>query len=149
MSADLAAWGPGGLFVAALVAATLLPAQSEALLSTMILAGRWDPDLLVAIATVGNVLGSTINWALGRFLSHRRRARWFPASSAALAIAEKRFRRYGWPLLLLSWLPIVGDPLTVVAGVLRMRLLPFLTAVAIAKAGRYMILAALIGASQK
>ena len=144
MSDDLAATGLFALFLAALVAATLLPAQSELVLTAMLLAGRWDPVVLVAVATVGNVAGSTVNWLIGRFFSDRREARWFPFPAQALARAEQRFQRFGLPVLLLSWLPIVGDPITLVAGLLRVRLLPFLLIVTVAKGARYVVLAAIV-----
>lgn len=144
MSADLATAGLGALFLAALVAATLLPAQSELVLTAMLLAGRWDPAMLIAVATVGNVAGSTLNWLIGRFLSDRRDARWFPIRAEALARAERRFQRFGLPVLLLSWVPIIGDPITMVAGLLRVRLLPFLLVVTIAKGARYAVLAAIV-----
>lgn len=144
MSSDVATAGLGALFLVALVAATLLPAQSELVLTAMLLAGRWEPTVLVAVATAGNVAGSTVNWLLGRFFSDRRDARWFPVPAAALERAERRFRRFGLPMLLLSWVPIIGDPITLVAGLLRVRLLPFLLIVTIAKAARYAVLAALV-----
>lgn len=136
--------GLGALFLAALVAATLLPAQSELVLTAMLLAGRWDPAVLIAVATVGNVAGSTVNWLIGRFLSDRRDARWFPVSAAALGRAERRFQRFGLPVLLLSWVPIIGDPITLVAGLLRVRFLSFLLVVTLAKGGRYAALASIV-----
>ena len=144
MSAELATAGLGALFLAAFVAATLLPAQSELVLTAMLLAGRWDTAVLIAVATAGNVAGSTVNWLIGRFLSDRRDARWFPVPAAALARAEQRFQRFGLPVLLLSWLPIVGDPITLVAGLLRVRLLPFLLIVTVAKGARYAVLAGIV-----
>ena len=144
MTADLATAGLGALFLAALVAATLLPAQSELVLTAMLLSGRWDPAVLVAVATAGNVAGSLINWLIGCFLSDRRDARWFPVSAAALTRAEQRFQRFGLPVLLLSWVPIIGDPITLVAGLLRVRLIPFLLIVTVAKGGRYAVLAAIV-----
>ena len=144
MTADLATAGLGALFLAALVAATLLPAQSELVLSAMLLSDRWDHAMLVTIATAGNVAGSLINWLIGRFLSDRRDARWFPVSAAALTRAEQRLQRFGLPVLLLSWVPIIGDPITLVAGLLRVRLIPFLLVVTVAKGGRYAVLAAIV-----
>ena len=144
MTAELATAGLGALFLAALAAATLFPAQSELVLTAMLLAGRWDTAVLVAVATAGNVAGSTINWLIGRFFSDRRDARWFPVPAAALARAEQRFQRFGLPVLLLSWVPIIGDPITLVAGLLRVRLLPFLLVVTVAKGGRYALLAAIV-----
>jgi membrane protein YqaA with SNARE-associated domain len=136
--ADAAVYG--GLFLTALIAATILPMQSEAALVALILADYSLPLLLIS-ASVGNVLGSLVNWLLGRSIERFRDARWFPASAAAMARAEAWYRRYGRWSLLLSWAPIVGDPLTVVAGVLRERLWVFLTLVTIAKVGRYLALA--------
>lgn len=136
---DLAALG--GLFMAALLAATLLPAQSEAVLVGLLLAG-YAPWLVLGVASFGNVLGSVINWSLGRGIERLRNKRWFPVSPAALARAERWYRRYGRWSLLLSWMPIIGDPLTVVAGVLREPLPVFLLLVSVAKVGRYLVLIA-------
>ncbi|MCL4189325.1 MAG: DedA family protein [Rhodobacteraceae bacterium] len=136
---DLAVYG--GLFLAAFTAATLLPAQSEALVVGLLLTD-YAPWLVLAVASVGNVLGSVVNWFLGRGIERFRGRRWFPVSPAALARAEGWYRRYGRWSLLLAWAPIIGDPLTVVAGVLRETFLVFLLLVSIAKIGRYLILAA-------
>ena len=130
-----------GLFAAAFVAATILPAQSELLLGAMLVSGRFDATLLLAVATAGNVLGSVVNWVLGRYFAHYREKRWFPASPATMARAETWFARFGPAVLLLSWVPVIGDPLTVFAGVLRMRFTIFLLFVTIAKGGRYLFLA--------
>lgn len=132
------------LFFSALLAATLIPAQSEALLVSLILNGQDVLWLLLAVATAGNTLGSVINWWLGRYLQHFHDKRWFPVKAASLARAQQQFQRYGWWVLLLSWLPIVGDPLTLVAGVMQMRLLPFVLVVAVAKGGRYLVLGWLV-----
>jgi membrane protein YqaA with SNARE-associated domain len=136
---DLAVYG--GLFLAAFTAATLLPAQSEALVVGLLLTD-YAPWLVLAVASVGNVLGSVVNWFLGRGIERFRGRRWFPVSPAALARAEGWYRRYGRWSLLLAWAPIIGDPLTIVAGVLRETFLVFLLLVSIAKIGRYLILAA-------
>ncbi|MER8707935.1 DedA family protein [Mesorhizobium sp. M1088] len=136
---DLTAYA--GLFLAALLAATILPMQSEAVLVGLLLAD-YSPWLLIAVASVGNVLGSVINWLLGRGIERFRSQRWFPMNQAQLDRAQVWYRRCGkWPLLL-SWLPIVGDPLTVVAGVLREPFRVFLLLVTAAKVGRYLVLAA-------
>lgn len=132
-----------GLFVTALAAATILPMQSEAVLVGLLLTGSYPPWLLVAVASVGNVLGSAINWLLGRGIDRLRNSRWFPADAAALGRAQNWYRRYGKWSLLLSWVPMIGDPLTVIAGVLREPFPVFLVLVTIAKVGRYAVLAAL------
>lgn len=132
------------LFTAAFVAATLLPAQSEALLAYLVAAGDHPVVLLVGAATLGNVLGSTVNWCLGRGIERLHGSRWFPLSDSQLERATGWYRRYGRWSLLASWVPIIGDPITVVAGVLREPLASFLLLVTVAKAGRYAILAFMV-----
>lgn len=129
------------LFLAAFLAATIVPAQSEAVLVGLILADNQPLLLLLLVATAGNVLGSVVNWLLGRFIEHFRDRPWFPVSPDKLARAEAWYRRFGVWSLLLSWVPIIGDPLTVVAGVLKTPFLTFLALVTLAKAGRYIALA--------
>ena len=136
--------GYGGLFLAAFLAATILPAQSELLLSGLILSGHYSLVGLLAVATAGNVAGSVVNWMLGRYFAHYKDARWFPVKGASMAKAESWFDRFGPAVLLLSWMPVIGDPLTLVAGVLKMRFLPFLLIVTLAKGGRYLVLALIV-----
>ena len=131
-----------GLFSSALVAATILPMQSEAVLVGLLAAAAHPVSVLILVATVGNVLGAVINWYLGRYLLRFQKKRWFPSSKSQLERAQNWYRRYGRWSLLGSWLPIVGDPLTVVAGLLREPLIPFLLLVTIAKGARYLLLAA-------
>ena len=100
---------------------------------------------LLLVAGVGNTLGSCVNWMLGRGIEHFRGRRWFPVSDTQLDRAQERYNRWGWPSLLLSWAPLIGDPLTVVAGLMRTPFLLFLAVVAVAKFGRYAMLLWLIG----
>jgi membrane protein YqaA with SNARE-associated domain len=130
-----------GLFLAAFIAATVFPAQSEALLVGLVIAGGQPVWLLVAVASLGNVLGAVVNWGLGRAIERFRHARWFPASEKALGRAERFYHRWGRWSLLLSWLPFFGDALTVIAGVLREPLWSFVALVSIGKVGRYVVLA--------
>ena len=132
-----------GLFFSAFAAATLLPLQSEAVLVGLLLNDRQSVLTLLAVASAGNVLGSMVNWLLGRYLLCFRDRRWFPVSEQQLQKAESSYRRYGHWSLLLSWLPIVGDPLPMMAGVLREPLWRFMLLVGVAKISRYAVLAAL------
>jgi membrane protein YqaA with SNARE-associated domain len=136
-AASLALGGYSGLFLSAFLAATLLPLSSEAVLAALSQAQGFDVVLLFAIATLGNTLGAVVNWALGRFCLKWRERSWFPFSTTQLERAGARFRRYGVWSLLLAWLPVVGDPLTFAAGVLRVRFLPFLVLVGLGKGARY------------
>lgn len=131
------------LFASALVAATILPMQSEAVLVGLLVAGNHPVAALLLMATVGNVAGSVINWVLGRYLLRFKDRRWFPTSDRQLARAQGWYHRYGRWSLLGSWLPVVGDPLTVVAGVMREPFGSFLALVTLAKGVRYLVLAAL------
>ncbi|MEP1206775.1 MAG: YqaA family protein [Rhizobiaceae bacterium] len=131
-----------GLFASALLAATILPMQSEAVLVGLLVAGEGSVAVLLIVATAGNVLGAVINWLLGRFVLRFKERRWFPVSEEQLARAETWYRRYGRWSLLGSWLPIIGDPITVAAGVMREPIMSFLVLVTLAKAARYMVLAA-------
>ncbi len=133
----------GGLFLAAFLAATLVPAQSEAVLLGMILGATHPVWLLLAVATLGNVLGSVVNWVLGRFLFRFSGRRWFPVSQAQIGRAAGWYGRWGYWSLLGAWLPVVGDPLTLVAGMLREPFWRFALLVTLAKGGRYLALAAL------
>lgn len=133
-----------GLFAVAFVAATLLPAQSEAALGGLIAMGTFSPVALVAVASAGNVLGSIVNWLIGRRIEAFRERRWFPASPKMLDRATGWYRRYGRWSLLLSWVPVIGDPLTLVAGVLREPLWSFVALVAVAKTVRYVLVAAAV-----
>lgn len=136
--------GYGILFAAAFGAATLLPLQSEAFLVALLWEG-YPAVCLVAVAATGNVLGSIVNWILGRQFERLRERRWFPKEGAALTRARRWYERYGRWTLLLSWLPVVGDPLTLVAGGMRERLSVFIALVTLAKAGRYALLAIVAG----
>ena len=132
-----------GLFVAAFGAASLLPMQSEAVLIGMLLSDQYSATTLLTIATLGNVLGSVLNWVLGRSVERLRHKRWFPVSDAKLSKAQKFYLRYGRWSLLLSWVPIIGDPLTMIAGVMREPLWSFLLIVTLAKGARYLALTAI------
>lgn len=126
-----------GLFSAAFLAATLLPAQSELLLGAMAIKEVAPVLTLWAVASAGNLLGSCVNWAMGRFLLHYADRRWFPVKPEHLAKAQLWYGRFGRWSLLAAWVPIIGDPLTLVAGIMREPLWRFVVIVGLAKAARY------------
>ncbi|MCP5362169.1 MAG: DedA family protein [Hyphomicrobiales bacterium] len=133
------------LFATALVAATLLPVQSELVLAGLYLGGAHHWLTLLLVATAGNVLGAVINWLLGRYLVHFQDRRWFPVNGKHMERAARHYRKWGVWSLLLAWVPFIGDPLTVIAGVFRTPFRVFVLLVTIGKAGRYaFLLAALI-----
>ena len=132
-----------GLFIAAFLAATILPAQSEAGLAALILASPASVTLLVATASLGHLLGPVVNWYLGRGINRFTGKPWFPVTADQLSRATSWYHRYGRWSLLLSWVPFIGDPLTVVAGIMREPLLRFLLIVGLAKTSRYIVVALL------
>jgi membrane protein YqaA with SNARE-associated domain len=127
-----------GLFLAAFLAATPVPFQSELVFLGLQAAG-WGTFALVVVASVGNTLGSCVTYALGRWLSDQRDHRWFPLTPSQMTRAEGWWARWGLWLLLLSWAPF-GDMIVALSGVLRVPLPVFLVLVAIAKTGRYIVL---------
>jgi membrane protein YqaA with SNARE-associated domain len=131
------------LFASAFGAASLLPLQSEAVFVAALLSGIQPAWVLLLVASVGNVLGSVVNWAIGRALERYHDRGWFPLDPARLARAHQIYARVGYWSLLLSWVPLLGDPLTLLAGVLREPLWRFVLLVAVAKTGRYLVLMAL------
>lgn len=139
--ADLGVYA--SLFGVAFLAATILPAQSELGLTGLIASGGFDVAILIAVASAGNTLGAVANWILGRGIDRLHDRKWFPVSPAQLEIATRWYRKYGRWSLLLSWAPIIGDPLTLAAGVLREPVWSFLVLVSIAKTTRYVSVAAI------
>jgi membrane protein YqaA with SNARE-associated domain len=122
------------------LAATIVPGSSEVVLVAMVLERPAKLITLFLAATVGNTAGSAVNWALGRWFQRFAGRRWFPASQGQLDKAARWFSRYGIWSLLLAWLPIVGDALTVIAGALKVNIYAFIALVAIGKATRYVAL---------
>ena len=127
-----------GLFIAAFLAATILPLSSEVVLSALLLSGL-SPITLVAIATTGNVLGSFANYVLGYWASSEVIKKWLKISEEEFVRAERRFVKYGLFSLCFAWVPVIGDPITVLAGILRVRLLWFVLLVTTGKLMRYIV----------
>jgi membrane protein YqaA with SNARE-associated domain len=132
-----------GLFFSAFLAATLVPAYSELVLVGLVSAG-YDPAALWLWASVGNTLGSAVNWLLGRYLLHFQDRKWFPFKSSSLGLSQRWFQKYGVWSLLLAWMPVGGDALTFIAGIMRVRFSVFIVLTAIGKATRYAILLGLL-----
>ncbi len=129
------------LFISAFVSATLLPGSSEIVLVGVLSSNEVAVGLAVLVATIGNTLGSCVNWGIGRFFSHHRSHKWFPVPHEKYDRFTTWYQRWGIWSLLLSWLPVIGDPLTVIAGISRTPILVFTTFVFVAKAVRYLVVA--------
>lgn len=124
------------LFGAAFLAATILPFYSEIFLYALIQKG--EPSwLLVIVATLGNTLGSVVNWYLGKYLLHFKHRRWFYFKDRQIEKMQYWFQRYGQWSLLFAWLPVGGDALTLIAGIMKVRMVNFLILVGVGKSLRY------------
>ncbi|BCN94465.1 membrane protein [Thiomicrorhabdus immobilis] len=132
--------GLSGLFLAAFFAATILPIGSEVVLVALLLSD-FNPLEVVAVATLGNVLGSVVNYVIGFFGSAFLIHRVFKISDEKFNQTQQRFQKWGTVSLLLAWVPIIGDPLTVIAGVLRVNIWLFLLLVTVGKLARYIVVA--------
>ncbi len=127
--------------MAAFLSATILPAQSEVGLAASIVAQPNTVLILIIIASLGNTLGALVNWYLGRNLKTLVHKLWFPVTKNQLAQATTWYKKYGLWSLLLTWVPIIGDPLTLIAGLLRAPLFSFLLIVGFTKTVRYVVVA--------
>lgn len=136
-------YGYAGLFVAAFLAATILPLSSEVVLSALLVSGL-APNSLIAIATLGNVLGALTNYALGYWASLKVIKQWLRMSDSDFTNAQQRFEKYGMLSLCFAWVPIIGDPLTVIAGVMRIRIIWFLVLVTLGKLLRYIVISHIV-----
>ena len=118
-------------------AARLLPLQSEAVLVGLLIQAEHSALILIAVASLGNILGSCVNWYLGLKVEQFKDKKWFPVSEVKLNQAQNIYHKYGFWSLLLSWVPIIGDPITLIAGLMKENFIRFLWVVSIAKIGRY------------
>ena len=133
------------LFAISFLAATILPFSSELTLLGLIATSNYDNLLLLIIASFGNILGSVVNWALGYYSRNLTIKKWFPFKDKQIKKSSQWFSKYGKWSLLFAWVPVIGDPLTLVAGLLRVRFLYFIILVAIGKVSRYLVVFYLIG----
>lgn len=138
-------WPYAAMLGTAFLAATLLPLGSEVALLGALKSGLGSTAGFLVAASIGNVAGCVFNWWLGQNLRRFEGRRWFPVSHDDIAAASSRFNRYGTWALLMSWLPFIGDPLTLVAGVLGTPMRVFLPLVTIGRVGRYLAVAAIGG----
>jgi membrane protein YqaA with SNARE-associated domain len=137
-------WELAGLFWAAFLSATILPGSSEAALLAAMTMGSASLTALIATATIGNTLGSVVNWLLGRFVERWRDHPRFPVKPDEFARYQDWYRRWGVWSLLLAWVPIIGDPLTVMAGVMRTPLWLFILVTGAGKLVRYLAVAGVV-----
>ncbi len=128
------------LFVISFLAATILPLSSELMLAGLITTSNYDSLLLLIVASFGNVLGSVFNWVLGFYSRNLTIKKWFPFKDEQIERPSKWFNKFGRWSLLFAWVPIIGDPLTLVAGLLRVKFLEFLILVMIGKISRYIVI---------
>ena len=128
------------LFVISFLAATILPFSSELTLAGLMATANYDNSLLLIIASSGNVLGSVVNWILGFYSRKLSKKKWFPFKDEQIEKSSKWFNKFGRWSLLFAWVPIIGDPLTLAAGLLRVKFIEFLILVTIGKVSRYLII---------
>ena len=132
------------LFGISFLAATILPFSSELSLAGLISTSNFNNSLLLIAASLGNILGSVVNWFIGFYSRNFTSKKWFPFNELQITTSSKWFEKFGKWSLLFAWVPILGDPLTLVAGLLRVKFLDFIILVAIGKVSRYLIVLYLI-----
>ena len=128
------------LFSISFLAATIFPFSSELTLAGLLNAETYNSFVLLGAASGGNILGSVFNWFLGFYLLRHIKKKWFPFSKHQIYFSSKQFNKFGIWSLLFAWLPIIGDALTFVAGILRVNFFLFLILVSIGKTIRYLVL---------
>jgi len=143
MGAEWASWGLAGVFMASFLAATVLPFSSEAVLAAMAF-GTWSSLSLWTVASLGNTLGGMSSYGLGHLGDLGRIARWLRTDPAKALRWQARIERHGAWAALLTWLPIVGDPIAIALGLGRARMLPVALLMFAGKAARYAVVLALL-----
>ena len=132
------------LFIISFLAATILPFSSELTLAGLMATSSYDNLLLLIIASLGNVLGSVVNWILGFYSRKLSKKKWFPFKDEQIEKSSKWFNKFGRWSLLFAWVPFIGDPLTLAAGLFRVKFIEFLILVTIGKVSRYLAIFYLI-----
>jgi len=128
------------LFTISFLAATILPFSSELTLAGLIATSNYDNLLLLIFASFGNVLGSVVNWALGFYSRNLTTKKWFPFKDKQIENSSKWFNKLGKWSLLFAWVPVIGDPLTLAAGLFRVKFIEFVILVTIGKFSRYFLI---------
>ena len=129
------------LFASSFTSSTILPGHSELTLTAFITQKEYVTLHLIIVASIGNVLGSIVNWYLGLYFIRFKNKKWFPFNEKNINNSSKWFLKYGKWSLLLSWVPFVGDGLTLIAGVVKVPLSEFVLLVTVAKVTRYAFVA--------
>ena len=132
------------LFAISFLAATILPFSSELTLAGLIATSNYDNLLLLIVASFGNILGSVVNWVLGFYSRNLATKKWFPFKDKQIKNSSKWFSKFGKWSLLFAWVPVIGDPLTLAAGLLRVKFIEFVILVTIGKFSRYFLIYYLI-----
>ena len=132
------------LFAISFLAATILPFSSELMLASMLSIENYNRTLLIAFSSLGNILGSVFNWVLGFYFIKLQNKKWFPFKEKQISKSSLWFEKYGKWSLLLAWVPIIGDPLTFVAGTMKTKILTFIILVSIGKIARYLFISLLV-----
>ena len=128
------------LFAISFLAATILPFSSELTLAGLMLKSNYDNLFLLIVASLGNILGSVVNWILGFYSRNLSTKKWFPFKDEQMEKSSIWFNKFGRWSLLFAWVPIIGDPLTLAAGLLRVKFIEFLILVTIGKVSRYFLI---------
>ena len=131
------------LFIISFLAATILPFSSELMLASMLSIESYDRTLLIIFSSLGNILGSVFNWVLGFYFIKLQNKNWFPFNQEQISKSSLWFEKYGKWSLLFAWVPIIGDPLTFVAGTMKTKFFIFLILVGIGKISRYLFISLL------
>ena len=128
------------LFISSFLSSTILPGHSELILTTFIFLKKYPIVDLIFFASIGNILGSILNWFIGYYFTSLKDRKWFPINKSQLTRASSWFLKYGKWTLCLSWVPLIGDPLTIIAGIFRVPIHTFILIVTLAKTMRYVFI---------
>ena len=132
------------LFTISFLAATILPLSSELMLASMLSSENYNRILLIVFSSLGNILGSVFNWVLGFYFIKLQNKKWFPFNAKQISKSSLWFEKYGKWSLLFAWVPIIGDSLTFVAGIMKTKFFIFLILVGIGKISRYLFISLLV-----